>query len=376
MLELFDRTADNSKVIERSQYKFDTAPLQVQAIFDPLSKSSQQISPILANLKESLHANIQVILHPKQGYSDLPLKNYYRYVMPSIHGISSSDPPMAIFSSLPLHDTLTLGMDVPEMWLVGPVHCKHDLDNIQLASLPATEKNLVATFRLDSILVTGMCVDFSALESGRNAQIHPRGVQLTLGTPEKPIKSDTLVMSNLGYFQLKASPGIWDLRLAPGRSEEIYSIETVTGRSEFSLMTSSAAMRDKAAIIPVASFSGEHLLLLLRPIKGHAGEDVLDVKGGDSLSAKRTDDTIHVFTVASGHMYERLQKIMILSAIKRCSRRIKFWFIENYMSPQMKDFVPHMARQYGFDYEYDSPLNCFPVCIRGSDVSFSSHAGL
>eukprot|EP00889_Picochlorum_renovo_P005472 jgi/Picre1/32502/NNA_007848.t1 len=89
-----------------------------------------------------------------------------------------------------LHDTLTLGMDVPEMWLVSPVHCKHDLDNIQLASLPATEKNLVATFKLDSILVTGMCVDFSALESGRNAQIHPRGVQLTLGTPDKPAKSD------------------------------------------------------------------------------------------------------------------------------------------------------------------------------------------
>ena len=33
--------------------------------------------------------------------------------------------------------------------------------------------------------------------------------------------------------------------------------------------------------------------------------------------------------------YERLQKIMILSAIKRTPARLKFWFIKNYMSPQV-----------------------------------------
>ena len=28
------------------------------------------------------------------------------------------------------------------------------------------------------------------------------------------------------------------------------------------------------------------------------------------------DERVHIFTVASGHMYERLQKIMILSVIR------------------------------------------------------------
>ena len=28
--------------------------------------------------------------------------------------------------------------------------------------------------------------------------------------------SDTLVMQNLGYYQLQAQPGLWTLRLAPG----------------------------------------------------------------------------------------------------------------------------------------------------------------
>lgn len=41
-------------------------------------------------------------------------------------------------------------------------------------------------------------------------------------------------------------------------------------------------------------------------------------KGADAAHAKARaaeddPDAIHIFTVASGHMYERLQKIMILS---------------------------------------------------------------
>lgn len=44
----------------------------------------------------------------------------------------------------------------------------------------------------------------------------PRGVQLWLGTGTAPHMKDTLVMSNLGYFQLKAAPGAWNLSLAPG----------------------------------------------------------------------------------------------------------------------------------------------------------------
>jgi len=35
-----------------------------------------------------------------------------------------------------------------------------------------------------------------------------------------------------------------------------------------------------------------------------------------------------------------------------CRSRVKFWFIKNYMSPQMRDFVPHMAARYDFDYEF------------------------
>jgi UDP-glucose:glycoprotein glucosyltransferase len=352
-MQLFKRLEKDVKIKIPSKLEINSAPLQVQVLLDPLSKAAQQVSDILCFLRETLHVDIELILNPRLDYSDLPLKTYYRYVTPSLGKYTESQRPMAVFTSLPLKKTLTLGMDVPEMWLVSPIRCRHDLDNIHLDSLSSGEQTLQASFELNSILVTGMCVDFNALENGRNSQVHPRGVQLNLGTKENPIRFDTLVMSNLGYFQLKASPGIWDLRLAEGRSKDIYSIRSVIGRSEHSLMRNKAVIKDDAAVTTVASFSGEHVLLLLNPNKGHAGEDVLDDTPLKKAAKKSpADDTIHIFTVASGHMYERLQKIMILSATKRASRKVKFWFIDNYMSPQMKEFLPVMAEQYGFEFEY------------------------
>lgn len=55
-------------------------------------------------------------------------------------------------------------------------------------------------------------------------KVHPRGVKLELGPHGGAPLVDTLVMSNLGYFQLKAAPGAWTLGLAPGRSREVFSV--------------------------------------------------------------------------------------------------------------------------------------------------------
>jgi Glucosyltransferase 24 len=37
---------------------------------------------------------------------------------------------------------------------------------------------------------------------------------------------------------------------------------------------------------------------------------------GEAAKGEEADDRVHVFTVASGHMYERLQKIMVLSVLR------------------------------------------------------------
>jgi len=358
-----------------------SAPLLIQGVANPLTKSTQQLSGVLEFLRHSIGPDVALLLNPAREYADLPLKHFYRYVTPDTSTIDGkpSLSPAATFPALPLHKTLTLGMDVPEAWLVEPVVALHDLDNLRLEELPAGLRFAEAIFELEALLVTGMCVDAAAAEASMRDQVHPRGVQLQLGTEEEPARVDTLVMANLGYFQLKASPGVWNLRLAPGRSQDLYAVAAASGTTGDSQQVAMAGQTLQSAggagFVPVAvtSFSGKDMLLLLRKHADRMDEDVLDAstlsaskesgsmwstfvgKKAPSLPAPAAvsadDDTIHVFTVASGHMYERLQKIMILSAIKRTKSKVKFWFIKNYMSPQMKDFVPVMARQYGFDFE-------------------------
>lgn len=77
-------------------------------------------------------------------------------------------------------------------------------------------------FELEYLLLEGHC--FEALLGNP-----PRGLQITLGTEKHNVVVDTIVMANLGYFQLKANPGEWLLRMRQGRSAEIYDIVSVEG---------------------------------------------------------------------------------------------------------------------------------------------------
>ena len=52
--------------------------------------------------------------------------------------------------------------------------------------------------------------------------------------------------------------------------------------------------------------------------------------------------------MATGHLYERLLKIMMLSVIKTTKTPVKFWILKNFLSPSLKDFIPEYAKRYGF----------------------------
>lgn len=62
--------------------------------------------------------------------------------------------------------------------------------------------------------------------------------------------------------------------------------------------------------------------------------------------------TIHIFSVASGHLYEKLLGIMILSVMNKTKCPLHFWFIDNFLSPKFKAFIPQMARRYNFDFDF------------------------
>ncbi|KAM3408477.1 hypothetical protein ACQJBY_001541 [Aegilops geniculata] len=306
--------------------------VHIDAVIDPLSPAGQKLSPLLRILSQQIQPSMRIVLNPISSLADLPLKNYYRFVLPSMDDFSSADfsvhGPKAFFSNMPLSKTLTMNIDVPEPWLVEPVVAIHDLDNILLENL-GDVRTLQAVYELEALLLTGHC-----MEKDREP---PRGLQFILGTKERPHLVDTLVMSNLGYWQMKVSPGVWYLQLAPGRSADLYELPS--------------------KLIAIDSLRGKLLHIEVQKKKGKEHEDLLNADDDNHVQEKtdlkdaRQGETINIFSVASGHLYERFLKIMILSVLKKTERPVKFWFIKNYLSPQFKDVIPHMALEYGFEYE-------------------------
>ncbi|KAG8190170.1 hypothetical protein JTE90_008702 [Oedothorax gibbosus] len=323
----------------------------VIAILDPVSKGAAKLSTILLVLQRVINANFKIFLNCVDKHSAMPLKSYYRFVLTEEPVFASNGhfgvAPMAKFSGLPVSPLFTLAMVTPENWLVEVVKSPYDLDNIHLEQV---ESNVHADFELEHLLIEGHCFE----QATGNP---PRGLQFTLGTNRKPAVVDTTVMANLGYFQLKANPGAWHLSLRQGRSSEIYEISgsenTESPQGSSDLVNIISNFRSQIIKVKVSKKPGKQFEELLH--------DDSETNSGlwstitSSLSGNKSDqegnDKINIFSLASGHLYERLLRIMMLSVLKNTKTPVKFWFLKNFLSPPFKDFLPVMAQKYGFEYE-------------------------
>lgn len=62
---------------------------------------------------------------------------------------------------------------------------------------------------------------------------------------------------------------------------------------------------------------------------------------------EKNEEKLNIFSVASGHLYERFLKIMMLSVLKHTKTPVKFWFLKNYLSPQIKVTYQVNVVQFG-----------------------------
>ncbi|KAJ2615865.1 killer toxin resistant protein [Coemansia sp. RSA 1365] len=361
----------------------NSAYLRVQVVLDPLSENAQKWVPILETLLSLPNVSLELWLNPKHKVEVLPVRRFYRYLWPSgLEFDSAGDitDPEVVFSSIPADPLLTLSMDVPTAWLVTAVDSIHDLDNIRLSSLRGQHRDISAIYKLVNILVEGHLID-------RNSRSPARGLEVQLGTSLEPAATDTIVMANLGYLQLKANPGVWRFGIRPGRSADIYRIDNVSS-NRWNYAAAAEAADNKHDIqhtVLVTGFNGATIFPLVSKRPGREKDDVLQSseidstdstapasKSGGSIWGKirgsigggssgdgnsgvvSSDERPHfdVFAVASGHLYERLMSIMMLSVLNSTESSVKFWLIENFLSPSFKAFVPQMAEEFGFDYEF------------------------
>lgn len=325
---------------------------QIEAIVDPASSAAQKMAPILIVLQELYNLYIRIYMNSREKLSEMPLKRYYRYVMDSELTFkpdgSLTSGASAMFTNLPQKSVLTLGMDAPESWMVEAVAAQYDLDNILLEEVKG---GVTADFDLEYLIIEGHCYD-------ANSGQPPRGLQFVLATNTSDVTMDTIVMANLGYFQLKAEPGAWMLRLRKGRSSELFDISshdyTDTPEGSKDVIVTINNFKSKVIRVKVSKKPGmenEKLLDDSEEEKGGLWDSISSSFSGGDKAAEEKDTTLNIFSVASGHLYERLLRIMMLGVLKQTKSKVKFWFLKNYLSPTFKDFIPHYAKEYGFEYE-------------------------
>uniref|UniRef100_A0A7E4VIA0 UDP-glucose:glycoprotein glucosyltransferase n=1 Tax=Panagrellus redivivus TaxID=6233 RepID=A0A7E4VIA0_PANRE len=332
------------------------ATLDVVAIVDPLSKSAQKIAPILDLLAKVINADVKIVMNPKAKLSELPLKRFYRLALkdePTFDSTGKTVSPTIAFSELPSKQLLTLNVISPDSWMVQPIYALYDLDNIKMQSV---KQDVVAKFELIHILLEGHCFD----DVSGNP---PRGLQFILGTQDQPQRFDTIVMANLGYFQLKASPGAWILQLREGKSKDIYEIKNHTNTE-----TALEDNNDKVRVL-IDSFLGKTIRVLVNKRPGMEQQTLLadaagangeeEESGGNgiwsslssTLTGSNNHEVINIFSLASGHLYERFLRIMMMSVVKNTKHPVKFWLLNNYLSPQFRESIPKLAEAYKFEYE-------------------------
>ncbi|XP_036314767.1 UDP-glucose:glycoprotein glucosyltransferase 2 [Pipistrellus kuhlii] len=321
----------------------------VIAIVDPLTREAQMMAQLLIVLGKIINMKLKLFLNCRDKLSEAPLESFYRFVLEPELTLVTNDltEPVARFLDIPESPLLTLNMITPEGWLVETVHSNCDLDNIHLKDI---ERTVIAEYELEYLLLEGHCFD-------RTTEQPPRGLQFTLGTKSQPVAVDTIVMANLGYFQLKANPGAWILKLRQGKSEDIYQIVGHEGTD------SQSDLGD--VIVVLNSFKSKILEIQVQKKPDKIKEDILtdEKKKGlwDSIKSftrslhkekdKKETDVLNIFSVASGHLYERFLRIMMLSVLRNTKTPVKFWFLKNYLSPTFKEVIPYMAKEYGFQYE-------------------------
>eukprot|EP00808_Paulinella_micropora_P026547 g82303.t1 len=344
--------ADQTGVL-KSAHKADSPSwLSVQAILDPVSEAAPLLSEILLGLSTGLGADVAVLLNPSSKITGVPLPKFYRYVFsPALNfdasgkrlGSQGAAAAGALFTSLRTSKLLSLQLSSPSSWLVESSITPMDVDNINLPELETS--SLTVQYSLEKLLVSGNCYEPDGFTA-------PAGLQLYLASPSKPQAGDTLVMENLGYFQIQANPGVWSLSLAPSHNT-VYRI--VQGPNEMGpegkMQVAVSSYYQAATKLQVHRRAGQELTKLedLDSSPGSVSSLLSSLWGSGGVSS---NETVHIFSIASGFLYERFLKIMMQSVVRNTKSPVKFWFIKNFLSPQFKAQARDLARHDGFEVEF------------------------
>lgn len=310
--------------------------VDILLIIDPIDEFAQKVVSVVRSVMDFNFVSVRFLLQPNLLPNDeINIKRFYRGQNPRsivrFDSEGSASPLEPATLELPREVLLSTDLDVPSYWIAvlqdAPLGV--DLANLQLSEAVS------CTFSLKDLVVEGFAKEIKTASA-------PTGLELEVVGQDGA--KDTTVMSTLGYFQFQVTPGLWEFRIKPGTaSEEHYALLSATSQ------------QFDCNVTPLQNATLAIFKLNPRTIKAR-----VDKKPGyDSLALDRAvvNQTklpladINIFTVVSGHLYERFLSIMTASVRAHTKHSIKFWIIENYVSPDFRKLLPSLAAKYQFDYQ-------------------------
>ncbi|KAI3406722.2 KRE5 [Candida oxycetoniae] len=305
----------------------ETKPIDVLVIIDPLEEYAQKVVNMLDFFSSFSFLNIRILLQPISDFSGNKMPNrFYRGVYPNslpmfdrkgrwLQNYAAS----GTFNSLPLLESYSLNLDVPSKWVVVP---KSIAPSVDLNNFTVKDKKLSIKYRLSNLIIQGYARD---IYTGKA----PNNLTFEL-SQDSGKKTDTLVMSALNYFQLKATPGVNTLKCG----------------SDHALLSASCNKFDsnlkplEGVDVPVFSLVGATLY----PRIIH--------QSNESKEKKPSHSQINIFSIANGEWQsEKSLSIMIASVRKHTSSSVKFWILNNYVSPTFQQLVPLLEEKYNVAIE-------------------------
>lgn len=246
---------------------FEDALYHFGVIVDPISETAQRWSGLLELLSSLDRVAISVHFDVDPRPKEIKVKRFYRESLRAklsfdVDGNEVS--PDVRFVDLPSSPIYTLGMSVPQAWIISPADSPLDLDNLMLNQLGEPTHVL---FDLKQLVMDG--------HAREGVSTPPTGLQLQLlaegdANGERDVVSDTQVMTNLGYLQFKAAPGVYDLAIRPGRGAEVFEMQSAGNEG-----WDSPSVADAGDIVTLTSLEGNTIYPRFSRREGMETADVL-----------------------------------------------------------------------------------------------------
>lgn len=169
--------------------------IHISAILDPLTTVAQREISLFIQLRSVVDISYDILLLPSRDYSQLPLKRFYQFVL--------SDEQQAVWHNLPMHYLYTMSIETPFKWSTVAYYAECDLDNLRILD--------ESTYILAQYIVDGIVMEGSCFKDDKPAA----GVMLQMNHyPSSQLSSDTVVMNNMGYWQLRGNMGFYEITVS------------------------------------------------------------------------------------------------------------------------------------------------------------------